>query len=1002
MQRFYRVISFFLVFFGLCLVLLSSNFAYLPVYYKKIGLNKYDGLSSDINLSKPKSFFDTQTINIHGKFILPAGDPNHPYSDLFQTDSYNNGIRYEFQALPDGSYTSGLVIKNDSVPESFSGEMIGTPPVHLLPNTPYVFNLNIDGRGHLNYDLSEVKDKTTNNQVASGEMKHPMQDYVIKHVIIGQGFDHSRKFLGVIEDFQMTYQRVVPGFSHNTILRFSGILLLLALGVFILSIEKQTIKTSAAFMLKIIGSVLSFIRNYSTSLALLFFILAIGLFSFSEDLVYLPIFSKTLNLNSYNGLSSDLKLSQLKKVHESHQFSNRSVQINGYFIPPSIDEKTPLYMDVFQTDSYNNGIRFELQPQPEGNYTAGIAIKTDRKHGNIAAFMIESRLTPMHRYKINIKIHPSGLFECKIFDFNQSKMPLPPLTVKLDDLNYNIKDVIIGAGFDETRQFRGKLQNFRISYQDSVHSLSAVDINWIATALFFIALGCVAYRNQVQINPKKSCSEIATYYLAAACMFLYPLLQLYSVNIINVEVEKILILCGALLASSFLLLSLFYVTYRNIGKALLFLVICTVYLFFTGRFYTAISFLISANLFIFISLLALVGLFFIVQCMEIPEAFISFIKKASYLLFLMCISSVLFYTGKSSTSDKSHQLVKKSEMEIQYKPDIYFIISDMHISQITSEKHLSDDKHIFISKLKSLGFFVANNAASNYAYTLLSIPSMLNLSYIPKEMNDAQKIIPYYDHNRLAVELKKMGYQYVFISPRGYIIGNSDIADVNTTCSSLSDFEGILWQYSLFFRANKFGNTYRNDIQCGIKKIKESALMPGPKFIFAHLLSPHPPYVFDRNGNPVPLRKQNDLRVSLTKVILNKDGYLNQMQFISKKLLEITQFILKHSKEPPIIIIQGDHGFSLYTEPDISSGKILPPDDNINARMRTLSAYYFPNGGDKVLYDSISPINMSRGLMRHYFGRKDLNQISDISYWSAETDLFQFIDVTKKIRQQDM
>jgi hypothetical protein len=62
--------------------------------------------------------------------------------------------------------------------------------------------------------------------------------------------------------------------------------------------------------------------------------------------------------------------------------------------------------------------------------------------------------------------------------------------------------------------------------------------------------------------------------------------------------------------------------------------------------------------------------------------------------------------------------------------------------------------------------------------------------------------------------------------------------------------------------------------------------------------------------------------------------------------------ILKESKILPIIIIQGDHGF----------------DEPIPRQMSILNAYFMPEGGDQLLYETISPLNTSRIIFDHYFG----------------------------------
>ncbi len=70
---------------------------------------------------------------------------------------------------------------------------------------------------------------------------------------------------------------------------------------------------------------------------------------------------------------------------------------------------------------------------------------------------------------------------------------------------------------------------------------------------------------------------------------------------------------------------------------------------------------------------------------------------------------------------------------------------------------------------------------------------------------------------------------------------------------------------------------------------------------------------------------------------------------------------LEKSTTPPIIIIQGDHGFW--------TGTNLP----------ILNAYYLPGDAADALYPTISPVNSFRLIFDHYFGT-DLGLLEDASY----------------------
>ena len=87
--------------------------------------------------------------------------------------------------------------------------------------------------------------------------------------------------------------------------------------------------------------------------------------------------------------------------------------------------------------------------------------------------------------------------------------------------------------------------------------------------------------------------------------------------------------------------------------------------------------------------------------------------------------------------------------------------------------------------------------------------------------------------------------------------------------------------------------------------------MPGPKLVFAHIVSPHPPFVFDENGqalepsSPYSMNDGDDYKGTLEEY---RAGYPGQVRFVNRQLQQVVDALLAQSEAPPLIIIQGDHG----------------------------------------------------------------------------------------------
>jgi hypothetical protein len=97
--------------------------------------------------------------------------------------------------------------------------------------------------------------------------------------------------------------------------------------------------------------------------------------------------------------------------------------------------------------------------------------------------------------------------------------------------------------------------------------------------------------------------------------------------------------------------------------------------------------------------------------------------------------------------------------------------------------------------------------------------------------------------------------------------------------------------------------------------------------------------------------------------------------------------ILKNSSNPPIIILQSDHGPGAYF--NTSSAE----DTCIKERAGILNAYYLPENGVEYLYPSISPVNSFRVIFNTFF-EANYALLDDKTYYSSLSLPYTFIDVT--------
>ena len=331
-----------------------------------------------------------------------------------------------------------------------------------------------------------------------------------------------------------------------------------------------------------------------------------------------------------------------------------------------------------------------------------------------------------------------------------------------------------------------------------------------------------------------------------------------------------------------------------------------------------------------------------------------------------------------------------SSAVVNQLPDVYYIILDSYGREDMLGKYYHLDISEFIHQLEDMGFYIASCSQSNYGVTDFSLASSLNMDYIqniaPPPVENQSKWIPLGDlirHSLVRRFFEEMGYKTVafksgvwwsemqdadyffhgtslgieipiyFWQPNGF-----EILFLRTTALRVFLEASNAWLGTFFVDSLK---GHAQDIAYVLEELKKVPQIPDSKFVFLHLMAPHAPYVFSPEGI-----------FSFTEDA--EPGYPNEIKYLNMQILQVVRTIIEESRVPPIIILQGDHG--LDTE----------------VRMAIFNAIYFPNGGDKVLYQTMSPINTFRLVLNTYFNQ-NFTLLPDISYFSAYGDYYDFSEV---------
>jgi hypothetical protein len=377
------------------------------------------------------------------------------------------------------------------------------------------------------------------------------------------------------------------------------------------------------------------------------------------------------------------------------------------------------------------------------------------------------------------------------------------------------------------------------------------------------------------------------------------------------------------------------------------------------------------------------------------------------------------YTQEPARSAKAPRTVRPVAATVSatmQRPDIYYIILDAYGRADSLRAFYGYDNAPFIRALEQRGFYVAPKSRANYAQTAYCLPTSLNMRYLddrvqadmpPEDRFEALRAM--IDDNAVAEYLRGIGYHYVFVWT-GAGITRNETADVELGADSVpppSSFEGELLGLSALDAAPndlQFGfgiaadyNRHRACLQSAFRNLAALPALPYPKFVFAHISAPHPPFVFGPNGEPVnppyPYMDSDGSQLMRMHRVTRRDyqiGYVNQLRYVNSRVLESVDTIIRQSKRPPIIILQGDHGSRLNVDWESQARTDLREPFSI------LNAYYVPPRVRHRLYDSISPVNSFRILLSTLFGA-DYPVLPDRSFFAPAVQPLRFTEVTNSI-----
>jgi hypothetical protein len=255
-------------------------------------------------------------------------------------------------------------------------------------------------------------------------------------------------------------------------------------------------------------------------------------------------------------------------------------------------------------------------------------------------------------------------------------------------------------------------------------------------------------------------------------------------------------------------------------------------------------------------------------------------------------------------------------------PDIYYIVFDEFVGfQAMREYWHYNEVDNFVNFLKGRGFFIAEESYGSSMDTLHQMASRLNYQEYPLEDEYIQTYFDDISDNRVMGYLKSQGYTTVVFDETNmsypsakpvhadyyYEYGSSAIPqkEAGSYGFYFDEFgELVIGNTMLYTMSDKFNSAHlviaqhSSMIHFTVDHITGRDV-PSPKFVYVHLILPHPPFAFSEDGS-----------ITDNDHFADWNYYLDNYKYSIKIATEMVNKILAEAdpKNPPIIILQSDHG----------------------------------------------------------------------------------------------
>lgn len=420
----------------------------------------------------------------------------------------------------------------------------------------------------------------------------------------------------------------------------------------------------------------------------------------------------------------------------------------------------------------------------------------------------------------------------------------------------------------------------------------------------------------------------------------------------------------------------------------------------------------TCSILIFV-ILFILGRNYIVVKPNIDKRIITAAAMISGLLVMFSVAAILptetqrlvrrFTSANTSTISISQTSFKKAD---ENTPNIIDVVLDGYARGDILKSHFDQSNDDFLNGLRKRGFCVLDSSTSNYSSTALSLTSMLNMDYVKRPAgfvgDDMTPVTEMIQHNAVFKYVKNSGYRTVNLSASCSLTEGIISDEYRTVVNDNNQFNmdlvrltplNILADTWIKGTTNDPFEIHRRQVINALYGLVSVNDVKKPVYAFAHVICPHPPFIFKADGRPADTHRPYNVWDADDFISLGgtkedyKDGYREQVTHLNKLVLAAVDRIQHMMHRPTIIIIHSDHGSGLgFDFKDIKKS-------DLKERLSNLMAIYFPDRDYNRLYPTITGVNIYRVVLTKYMGA-DMPLIPDKHFFTSWRDPYKQTPIT--------